>query len=132
MGLSPFSPETAALKSARLMIQEISSNVEKRKSFAFETTLSGLTYIQQIKKWRSLGYHVSLFFLSLNSPDLAVNRVAQRVKQGGHHIPEEVIRRRFSSGLYNFEHYYTEIVDTWALYDNSGDQPTLLRWGENT
>ena len=78
-----------------------------------------------------MGYHVDLFFLSLNSPQVAVDRVAQRVRQGGHNIPDDVIRRRFSAGLYNFEHHYCPIVDTWALYDNSDGLPNLLKWGES-
>ena len=130
-GLSPFLPEKAALKAARLMLEEMNLSVEKREDFAFETTLSGLSYIQHIKEWRRLGYQVTLFFLSLNSADLAVDRVAKRVAQGGHSIPEVVIRRRFDSGRYNFEHYYQKIVDSWALYDGSKDLPTLLYWGEN-
>jgi predicted ABC-type ATPase len=130
-GLAPFSPETAAIKSARLMLEEMAISIRKMEDFSFETTLSGLAYKNHIKKWRKMGYHVSLFFLSLNSPDLAVDRVAQRVKQGGHNIPEEIIRRRFSVGLYNFEHHYCSIVDTWALYDNSIGKPNLLKWGEN-
>ena len=130
-GLSPFSPETAALKSARLMLEEMRLSTEKMESFSFETTLSGLSYVQHIKRWRNMGYHVDLFFLSLNSSDLAVDRVTERVKQGGHNIPEDVIRRRFSAGLYNFEHHYCPIVDAWALYDNSDGLPNLLKWGEN-
>jgi predicted ABC-type ATPase len=130
-GLSPFSPEAAAVKSARLMLEEMHSSTQKMEDFAFETTLSGLSYIQKIKKWRQKGYHVSLFFLSLNSVDLAVKRVEERVRQGGHDIEKAVIRRRFSAGLYNFEHFYRPIVDTWALYDNSESTPNLIKWGEN-
>lgn len=73
---------------------------------------------------------MTLFFLSLPTPELAIVRVAYRVKQGGHHIPESVIRRRFWAGLSNFEHHYRHVVDAWALYDNSGDSPVLIEWGE--
>ncbi|MCX7123541.1 MAG: zeta toxin family protein [Gammaproteobacteria bacterium] len=130
-GLSPFAPEVAAVKSVRLMLQEMAAATLARESFAFETTLSGLSYIQHIKKWQKLGYHVSLFFLSLNSVEMAIDRVAQRVQQGGHNIPEEVVRRRFTAGLNNFKQRYRLIVNAWALYDNSRDEPNLIQCGEN-
>lgn len=129
-GLSPFSPETAALKSGRLMLEEMAALTAQGDSFAFETTLAGLGYLRHIREWRRLGYHVSLFFLALPSADLAVARVAERVKQGGHHVPEPVIRRRFAAGWRNFQEHYSARVDAWALYDNSGDEPILKEWGE--
>lgn len=129
-GLSPFSPESAAIKAGRLMLREISECVEYGNSFSIETTLSGLTYLRNIKDWQRKNYHVSLFFLSLPSSEIAIARVAERVKQGGHHIPEDVICRRFVAGRKNFEIYYRNIVNTWALYDNSGSVPKLLEWSE--
>ena len=129
-GLSPFAPETAAIKAGRLMLREIEHCVARRESFAFETTLAGLVYLRHIQAWRSLGYHVSLFFLSLPLMELAVARVAERVAQGGHDIPEPVIRRRFAVGLRNFENHDRAAVDAWAIYDNSGDEPMLMQWGE--
>lgn len=131
-GLSPFRPEAAAVHAGRLMLQEIKSRVKQRKSFAFETTLSGRSYAQKIPQWQALGYHVKLIFLNLPSADMAVSRVAARVAQGGHNVPEAVIRRRFSSGLRNFDKIYMKIVDAWILYDNSGSIPLLLDWGEKT
>ena len=130
-GLSPFVPEAAAIKSARLMLEEMDELTAQGESLAFETTLSGLTYIQRIKEWQKKGYHISLFFLSLDSEELAIKRVAERVLQGGHNIPEEVIRRRFKAGLNHFENDYRALVDSWALFDNSGDGSTLIEWGEN-
>ncbi|WP_256645670.1 AAA family ATPase [Thermomonas paludicola] len=129
-GLSPFAPESAAIKAGRLMLEEIEACVARGESFAFETTLSGVGYRQRIRHWRALGYHVSLFFLSLPAAQTAIDRVATRVQQGGHDIPEAVIRRRFSSGLRNFDAVYKAEVDDWALYDNSGDEPVLLDWSE--
>ena len=129
-GLSPFAPEAAAIKAGRLMLQEIASCVARRESFAFETTLAGQVYLRHIEDWRQLGYHVSLFFLSLPTAELAVARVAERVRQGGHDIPEPVIRRRFVAGLKNFQNHYRAAVDAWAVYDSSGDEPMLLEWGE--
>lgn len=129
-GLAPFAPEKAAFRAARLMLEEIEKSVAKRVSFAFETTLSGLAYAQQIPRWRALGYHVTLVFLMLPAADDAVARVAERVSQGGHDIPEYVIRRRFASGFKNFTEHYRGLVDSWALYDNTGVEPVLVEWGD--
>jgi len=129
-GLSPFAPEAAAVKAGRLMLQEIKAYAARGVSFAFETTLSGLTYLRHIKEWQQAGYHVSLFFLELPSVEVAIARVAERVRQGGHDIPEAVIRRRFASGKANFDRHYRSAVDAWAVYDNSGDEPVMIEWGE--
>ena len=113
------------------MLQEIALCVRHEESFAFETTLSGLTYLQQIKQWRTQGYLVNLFFLSLPNVETAIERVASRVRQGGHNVPEAVIRRRFIGGLDNFHKYYKMAVNDWTLYDNTGAEPTPLEMGEN-
>jgi predicted ABC-type ATPase len=131
-GLSPFAPEAAAIKAGRLMLQEIFHCVKKGESFAFETTLSGLAYLRHIEEWKKMGYHISLFFLALPSAETAIARVAERVKQGGHHIPEDIIRRRFSAGLHNFKQYYRINVNAWVFYDNASTEPVMMEWGENT
>lgn len=130
-GLSPFDPEAAAIKAGRLMLEEIAECTRQGVSFAFETTLAGLSYLAHIKQWRAQGYHVSLFFLSLPDAEVAIARVAERVRQGGHHIPEDVIRRRFVAGLRNFDTVYKPAVDAWAKYNNMDESPVLLEWGEN-
>jgi predicted ABC-type ATPase len=130
-GLAPLRPETAAIKAGRLMLEEIDLCANGGEDFAFETTLSGLNYLRRIEQWRARGYRVSLFFLSLPNAEMAIARVASRVRQGGHDIPEPVIRRRFESGLDNFHRRYKLAVDDWALYDNAGAEPVLLDWGEN-
>jgi predicted ABC-type ATPase len=130
-GLSPFAPETAAFKAGRLMLQEMTDCVQNGESFAFETTLSGLHYLVRIKQWQEQGYHVSLFFLYLPDVETAIARVAARVKQGGHDIPNDVIRRRFTAGLRNFHQVYKSVVDLWALFDNAGETPVLLELEEN-
>ena len=130
-GLSPFAPEAEALKAGRLMLEEIAGCVRRGESFAFETTLAGFSYLARIRQWRAQGYHVSLFFFCLPDAETAIARVAERVRQGGHDIPAEVIRRRFTAGLRNLENTYKSAVDTWAKYDNVGERPTLLGWGEN-
>lgn len=130
-GLAAFAPETAAFRAGRLMLEEIAHCVRHGESFAFETTLSGLGYRREIVRWRELGYRVSLYFLSLPNADTAIERVALRVQQGGHNIPPDVIRRRFASGLANFEKHYKAVVSDWALYDNTGTEPVLLEWSDN-
>jgi len=127
-GLAPFAPESAAVQAGRLMLAELKRHFLAGSNFAFETTLSGRGYLRHINHWQAAGYRVELIFLRLNSADEAVARVAQRVKQGGHDIPQAIIRRRFDAGLENFTHHYALAVDAWALYDNSGELPQLLDW----
>jgi predicted ABC-type ATPase len=125
-GLSPFRPEDEAMRAARLMLTMINECIQKGESFAIETTLSGRCYAEMIPSWKDAGYHVVLFFLQINIVELAVARVADRVAQGGHHIPEAVIRRRFDAGIANFHSIYKPLVDAWRAYDNSGDEPVLI------
>ena len=108
------------------MLAMIAEYVRHGENFSIETTLSGRTYARMIPQWRQAGYQVSLFFLQLPSAELAVARVADRVAQGGHDIPEPVIRRRFQAGIANFHSLYKPLVDAWRLYDNSGDEPILI------
>ena len=129
-GLSPFAPDVAAVKAARIMLESIAELERRGESFAFETTLSGLVYARRIRRWREAGYHVTLIFLSLPNPQMAIDRVAERVRQGGHHVPDDVVRRRFAAGMRNFEQVYRDAVDAWAVYDNAGDEPVLTNWGE--
>jgi predicted ABC-type ATPase len=102
-GLSPFAPEVAALKAARIMLESMAQLERRGASFAFETTLSGVAYARRVRLWREAGYHVTLFFLSLPNSEMAIDRVAERVRQGGHDVPDDVIRRRFVAGLRNLE-----------------------------
>ena len=125
-GLSPFDPERAAIRAGRIMLSEIQRRTRKGESFAFETTLSGHVYARLIPAWRSDGYVVKLIFLSLPNPEIAIARVAARVKQGGHNVESSVIRRRFESGLQNFREIYKDLVNKWEWYDNSGDMPRLI------
>ena len=129
-GLAPFNPESASFKAGRLMLEEIDECVDAGHSFAFETTLSGLVYLKKIALWQANGYQVKLWFLSLPHADIAVSRVARRVLQGGHNIPEDVIRRRFKAGTENFHQRYTKAVDSWVLYDNYVIGPKLIDWSD--
>ena len=130
-GLSPFSPESASIHAGKLMLAMIDSLVKDGKSFAFETTLSGKGYARKIPLWRALGYHVKLVFLELPQVEIAIARVAQRVVQGGHDIPEATIRRRYDAGIYNFQHRYKSLVDIWLHFDNANDSPVLIDWSES-
>jgi predicted ABC-type ATPase len=130
-GLSPFDPDRASVRAGRLALEEIRRRVRAGESFAFETTLSGRRYAQLIPLWRNAGYHVKLIFLSLPTAELAVARVSSRVAQGGHGVPEHVIRRRFDAGLRNFQEIYRGLVNSWILYDNSGSEPKLIAAGDN-
>ena len=130
-GIAPFQPETAAFRAGRLMLQEIANHAAHGRSFAFETTLAGLTYVRMIDQWRADGYEVRLIFISLPVVETAIQRVATRVRQGGHHIPADTIRRRFESGWRNFNSVYRPCVDSWQLYDNGGDEMLLVDEGDN-
>jgi predicted ABC-type ATPase len=127
-GLSPFAPEQAAVKAGRLMLEAMAEHEAHGESFAIESTLSGTTYARRIPRWKAAGYHVTLIFLALPTADIAVARVAERVRQGGHFVPEDVIRRRFEAGRENFETLYRNQVDDWVLYDNSGKVARLIDW----
>jgi len=129
-GISPFNPEAAAIRAGRLMLREINECVKRHDNFAFETTLSGKNYISRIKQWQKLGYHVKLIFLSLPNVEIALARIASRVAQGGHNVPDDTVRRRFDAGQKNFEFIYKSLVNAWILYDNSGTVPVMLDWGE--
>lgn len=128
-GLSPFAPGEAVIRAGRLMLEEIVSHVRRRESFAFETTLSGRRYAALIPERQQIGYEVVLVFLCLPKVELAIERVRERVRQGGHDVPEEVIRRRYEVGWRNFNLVYKRLVDYWFLYDNSGRIPVLLDKG---
>ena len=128
-GLSPFNPQRAAIQAGKIMLSEIKRRVRKGESFAFETTLSGHIYARWIPEWRRAGYRVRLIFLSLPNAEIAIERVAARVAQGGHNVASGDVRRRFKSGVSNFEEVHKDLVDKWEQYDNSGSTPQLISEG---
>ena len=128
-GLNPLQPESEAMQAGRLMLRMIDDRVRRGESFAFETTLSGRGYARMIREWQEQGYWVKLYFLRLPAPETSIVRVRQRVLEGGHNIPEDVIRRRFHGGWENFNSLYRDLVDEWAVYDNSEGPPVLLEEG---
>ncbi len=123
-GLSPFRPSDAAIRAGRLMLEEIDNHARAGRDFAIETTLSGRGYVRRICQWRADGYTVKLIFLSLTTSEEAITRVKSRVSQGGHDVPEAIIRRRFHAGLRNFQNIYRHCVDNWFEYNNSDMMPS--------
>ncbi|MFA6400504.1 MAG: zeta toxin family protein [Salinivirgaceae bacterium] len=128
-GLSPFMPEKEAIQAGRLMLDRINFLIETGQDFAFETTLATKSYKNFVIKAKKNGYKVSLLFFWLRTPDLAVKRVEIRVKEGGHNIPEEVIRRRYENGLNSFFNIFKPIVDEWMFIDNSGEPYEIVAEG---
>lgn len=124
-GLSPFNFEGVTFQAARIMIERLNRLVKEKKSFAFETTLSGVTYLKFIKSARRKGFTIVLFFIWLENFQLAKRRVAERVKKGGHNIPKSVIERRYKKGINNFSKYASQ-ADDWYVYDNSGVEYLLI------
>jgi predicted ABC-type ATPase len=125
-GLSPFDPEANAVPAGRIMIDRIDRLVAAGKSFAFETTCAGHRQAKLLRSCRTAGYRVTFIFLWLPSSQAAMARVAQRVARGGHHIPEDVIHRRYAAGLYNMRHAFLPLADIALIYDNSIEPPLLI------
>ena len=131
-GLSPFRPDAAALQAMRLMVEAMRECVTSHRDFAIETTLSGRSYLHLIRTWKEARYSVKIIFLTLPTVDEAIARVRQRVSLGGHHVPDDVVRRRFIQGWTNFETLYRPLADAWAVYDSSGSTPLALSEGCNS
>ena len=117
-GLSPFAPETVAVQAGRIMLKRIEELLPQRVDFAIETTLSTRSYVQLVHRAQALGYKVHLIFFFLENEEQAIQRVAQRVSNGGHNIPEDDIRRRFKRGIYNLIHLYMPICDSVLVFNN--------------
>ena len=118
-GLSPFNPESMAIEAGKLMLKRINDLLNQGATFAIETTLATKSYVNLIRRAKKQGYTVSLLYLWLESPETAICRVALRVSEGGHNIPDEVVVRRYHAGLKNFFQLFLPIVDYWMLVDNT-------------
>ena len=130
-GLNAFDVDSEAIKAGRIMLEHLRELAAKRRSFAFETTLSGRTYADWLKELCAVGYAAHLFYFWLDSPTLAITRVANRVRSGGHHIPDDTVRRRYSRSIRNFLELYRPVVTTWQVYDNSsGGRPRLIAFND--
>lgn len=128
-GISPLRPELAALAAGRLVLRELSRLVEVKAEFAFESTLSGLHFAKRIEDWKTQGYSIEIVYIRLVSPQLALSRIAGRVRQGGHDVPRADVIRRFKRGWTNFLDVYKPLADHSAVYENSGSKPKLLERG---
>ena len=129
-GLSPLNPDSVGMQAGRIMLSRINELLNSKASFAFETTLATKSYVRLVERAQKLGYEVILLFLSLKSPELAIKRVETRVKEGGHNIPVEVIKRRFSNGLRNLFQLYIPTVNSWMLIDNSKPEFNVIATGD--
>jgi len=130
-GLSPFDPERAVTQAGRLMLEQIHSFGKRGLDFGFETTLSGKTYVKLLKDLKKKGYLIHLFFLWISNVKLALERIELRVRNGGHHIPEAIVLRRFDRSLPNFFRFYQPLADSWAIFDNSEDVPKMIAFEES-
>jgi predicted ABC-type ATPase len=125
-GLSPFQPEAVAFEAGRIMLHRINELLDANVTFAFETTLATKSYKAKIKRAHEKGYKVTLLFFWLESVELALNRVATRVIEGGHNIPEEIIRRRYVAGIKNLFDIYLNIIDEVLIFDNTNERPEII------
>ncbi len=125
-GLSPLRPELAALAAGRLVLAELDRLAHARVDFAFESTLSGLLFAVRLKRWKAAGYWIHLVFLRVPSTQLALRRIAARVRQGGHDVPKDDVIRRFERSWQNFVRVYQPLADAWTVYDNSTERPELV------
>ena len=118
-GLSPFNPDGQALKSGRLMLQRINELIDSGDNFAFETTLASRSFLKIIESAKKRGYLCRLYFFYTDTADININRIKRRVMEGGHHVPDKDVKRRYNRGLQNLVHLYWNICDTIAVYDIS-------------
>ncbi len=125
-GLSPFQPEKVSIEAGRLMLTRIDELIQSNQDFSFETTLSTRSFINTINRAKSSGYFVTLIFFWLESVELAKDRVRKRVSEGGHHIEEEVIKRRYKLGIKNLFNLYADQVDSLLIFDNSTLESDLI------
>lgn len=124
-GLAPLDPSLAAIAAGRLSLQQVNRFAAARADFAFESTLSGMSYARHLAKWKDQGYRIEIAYVRLKSPQLALRRIAARVRQGGHNVPRADVVRRFERGWEHFVRIYRPLADEWAVYDNSGESPKL-------
>lgn len=118
-GLSPFQPEVVAIEAGRIMLGRIENLLRSNSDFAIETTLSTRSYVNTIRRAQEGGFTVNLLYFWLDNVELAIERVKIRVSEGGHNIPEDVIKRRYKKGIYNLLHLFIPLVDRWMIIDNS-------------
>ncbi len=128
-GLSPFKPESVSFEAGRIMLNRIYQLIGEKVDFGFETTLSAKSYISLIKNAREAGYEITLLYFWLSSPEFAMSRVAERVKNGGHNIPNDIIERRYYRGISNLIRLYIPVCDNWIIIDNTGADSEVVAQG---
>lgn len=131
-GLSPFQPEKVAFEAGRIMLERIEILLKSNKNFAFETTLATKSYKNKLLRAIENGYNVKLLFFWLPSIEMAINRVAIRVSEGGHNIPKEIVERRYLRGIENLFKIYIPLCNEWAVFDNSDGEPKKIAQGIET
>jgi predicted ABC-type ATPase len=119
LGMSPFAPESAAIRAGRLMLEEIELSAGRGIDFGFETTLSGRSHLGVIRRLKKRGYCVHFFYLWVPSVELTLARISERVLRGGRDVPEEVVRRRFDRSITNFLKHCCALGERWVLFDAS-------------
>lgn len=128
-GISPFQPDKVAIESGRLMLKRIDDLIKMKVDFAIETTLSSRNYISKVKKIQDDGYEVVLIYFWLNNPVIAIERIKERVKKGGHFVPDEVVIRRYYRGIKNLLRYFIPYSDYWLVFDNSNPNVVMVAEG---
>jgi predicted ABC-type ATPase len=127
--LNPSNVEAVAMQAGRIMLQQIESNISLRQTFCIETTLATKSYLNLIKRAQLINYEVVLLFFYLPSAEMAKERVALRVSEGGHNIPTEIVERRYNMGLQNLKKFIT-VVDRWYIFNNSKSPAEKVAEGE--
>ncbi len=131
-GLSPFDPDSQAVTAGRLMLQRIDSLVQEKQTFGFEKTLAGRAHATRLTRMKSTcGYRVILIFVWLPSETVAISRVAERVKEGGHNVPTDTVKRRYHQGIWNFRNLYRNIADAWYILDGTRQPPDTVCFGDS-
>lgn len=126
-GLAGSNPERAAIAAGRLMLSRLDELAAARESFAFESTLASRSFAPWLRTLAASGYRVHLIYTWVASPEISIARIKTRVRNGGHHVPDSVVRRRFARSTQNLVHLYTPLATRWRVYDNSSsDGPTLV------
>jgi len=128
-GISPFQPDKVAIEAGRLMLKRINDLIDMKIDFAIETTLSSRNYISKINEFQKKEYEVVLIYFWLNTPVLAIERIKERVKKGGHFIPDEIVNRRYYRGINNLLKYFIPLSDYWLIYDNSSQNAVMVADG---
>ena len=129
LGLAPFSPETMGIKAGRILLEQIHHLAEQKSDFAFESTLSGTAYVSFLKKLKSKGYAIHIFYLWVPKVELSLARIKELVAKGGHNVPAQDVKRRFAKSFNNFQHLYKPLADYWSIIENAAIAPQLIARG---